>query len=128
MWDMFISTRFGQSPKPWNRKLGKASADIPLIAQIELIASTPPLPRSSWEEDGERTGTPTLEPQARCIIETVGVLPEARGRGFGRKLIEEAIARGRTLGHQSLAAFASDKRTSQMQSARLEGRALCCMI
>ena len=159
------------------------SADLPLIARVEEMASTPPFPRSAWSALLERTGTtvrafleamyaagasrwggvedfvvlerggrpvaacavyapeppgwdrralrmdrlpavarslgwcearreafreaydaawagaePFLEPPAPAVIESLGVLPHARGAGAGRALLDAATERARGLG------------------------------
>lgn len=44
---------------------------------------------------------PHLRPQAPVIVETVGVVPEARGRGLGRRLIAAALDEARRRGHRT---------------------------
>ncbi len=46
--------------------------------------------------------THCLIPQAPVIIESVGVIPEARGRGLGRRLLQEAFAEARRRGHATI--------------------------
>ncbi len=51
----------------------------------------------AWGESG-----PWLKPQAPAIIECVGVVPEARGLGVGKALMEAAFDRARALGHDAI--------------------------
>ena len=45
---------------------------------------------------------PFLAPQAPVIIESVGVVPEARGLGLGKRLMQEAFAEARQRGHDTI--------------------------
>ncbi|MEM8795953.1 MAG: GNAT family N-acetyltransferase [Pseudomonadota bacterium] len=47
-----------------------------------------------------------LTPQAEVIIETVAVVPSARGHGFGHRLMKAAFERGRTVGAKSIGIMA----------------------
>lgn len=46
--------------------------------------------------------TDFLVPQAPAIIESVGVIPEARGQGLGRRLLQEAFDEARRRGHSTI--------------------------
>ncbi len=53
--------------------------------------------RAAYDE-AWRDAAGFLEPVADVIIETVGVIPAARGTGAGKALMKAAFARGRSLG------------------------------
>jgi GNAT superfamily N-acetyltransferase len=55
--------------------------------------------RQSYEQVWSDPRDPSLAPQASWIIESVAVLPEARGRGLTRTLFAALFEEGRRLGH-----------------------------
>ena len=46
-----------------------------------------------------------MEPHAEWLLESLAVMPEARGRGFARRLLDAVVREGRAKGHRSAGMF-----------------------
>ncbi|MEM1058669.1 MAG: GNAT family N-acetyltransferase [Verrucomicrobiota bacterium] len=99
---VFEPARMDPDPRPYRLRL------LPRVARrLDWTPAQADLFVKNLNAFWPRAYDDLLIPQADGIIEIVGVIPEARGRGLGSRLLKEAFAVGRQRGYTTIGIMAS---------------------